>query len=237
MRKKRGAVIGIISHKGGVGKTFLAKHLICLLGGLGYKVLGIDYDQQGDLMKWATSFEWEGEDFVRMEKYDLLYSPARLDVNDLKGRYDFIVVDGRPDYEAIVKLASVLDLLIVPVEGRLSIEGAKDILEILSVVPKKRLEVLIVRNKLARQDLDLNRREREIIRTLAEEYDVEVFLVSIVHSEAIRLAEFEGKNVWDFPGRLGIGVCISLGSIANWISREYGDKKKYYKLKKKLEVA
>lgn len=234
-KRKEGSVIGIISHKGGVGKTFLAKHLIYLLGNLGYRVLGIDYDTQGDLMKWATGYKWQGEKFVEEELYDLMYSPGKIDVKELKREYDFIVVDGRPDYEGIVKLVSSLDLLIIPVEGRLSVEGARDVLEIISVVPKKDVDILLIRNKLTRQAMDINKREAGIVRALADEYGVTFYIVSIVYTEAVRVAEFEGKNAWEFPGNMGRGIAVALGSIANWISKNYGDAEKVYSLSKMKE--
>jgi len=233
--KEKAVVVGILTHKGGVGKTFLAKHLIYLLGGLDNKVLGVDYDTQGDLMKWATEYAWDGEDFIEMENFDLLYSPENLNVvEEYLYDYDFIIIDGRPEYRGIGRVLSFLDVLIVPVEGRLSFEGTRDILEILSLISKE-IDILVVRNKLSRLSVDLNRKEKKVIEALVNEYGVELHIVSIVYSEAVRMAEMQGKYAWEFPGHIGRGIAVSLGSIANWLNLNYGNGK-VYKLAKKLEV-
>jgi len=214
-------VIGILGHKGGTGKTFLSKHLITLLSNLEYKVLGIDFDKQGDLMKWASGYEWNGENFLTVNGYDLLYETNVLDLSPFINEYDFIVVDSRPDYEGMGKVLQKVDIAIIPVDGRLSMEGAKDVIEISRYVHNN-AKVLLVRNKLKGIDRALNLREKKILESLAAEYQISIHLISIIDSEGVRMAEMNGDNAWEYPGRVGKTVGTALISLANFLSNEYG---------------
>lgn len=220
-KSKKAVVIGVLGHKGGTGKTFLSKHLVVLLSNMGYGVLGIDYDKQGDLMKWASGYKWNGESELSIDNYDLIYEPKSLDVSAFLRDYDYIVIDSRPDYEGMGKVLQKIDVAIIPVDGRLSIEGAKDVIEISQYVGNN-ADILLVRNKLMGRDVALNLREKKVLQSLADEYGVAIHLISIIDSEGVRMAEMNGGNVWEYPGKIGKTVGMALITLSNFLSKQYG---------------
>ena len=70
-----GKIISIVNQKGGVGKTTTAVNLAASLGVLGYTVLLIDIDPQGN----ATSGLGVNKRTVRQSSYDLLIGEMRFD--------------------------------------------------------------------------------------------------------------------------------------------------------------
>lgn len=232
----KGKVVVVMGHKGGIGKTFITKHIIELLSRLDYKVLGVDYDSQGDLMKWSSRYKWHGEPMLKLNnKLDVVY--VRLirgfSVESYIRKYDYIVVDSRPDYEELVDILNMSNCVILPIEGRLSMEGAKDILEVNKFLGKK-VDILLVRNKILGRFVNLNQKERRLLRSLSDGYNVPIHLVSIIDSESVRVAEMDGHNVWEFPGRIGKNVGYALMSIVNFLSLEYGNKRVFRITSKEL---
>ena len=82
-----GKIISFANQKGGVGKTTSAINIAAALGILGYKVLLVDLDPQGN----ATSGVGIAKKNLKSTVFDLLtadaiYASPRLDIGDLKGR-------------------------------------------------------------------------------------------------------------------------------------------------------
>jgi len=220
-------VIGILNHKGGVGKTFLAFHLAAGLGDMmGYKVLAIDYDAQGDLMKWGSGGKWNGEERYDTKNVTYYYSPDRIDIEtEQTDLFDFVLIDGRPDYNAMSDFIEKCDALFVPVQGRLSLDGATDVFRIRQFMEKKNVPVWIIRNMMA-QVAQLISGENKLITLLEKTYDVRVGVSCFSYSESVRMAERYLTPIWYLPGNTGNVIKTGLTKMLNWLSDQFGDARK-----------
>jgi chromosome partitioning protein len=104
-------VIGLLSRKGGVGKTTLAVHLAVLARQAGQRTLLIDLDPQGSAAAWWRAREAETPALVETQPAELrsILDAARTDGVDL------VVVDTRPSAEAdVAPVAALSDLVLIP---------------------------------------------------------------------------------------------------------------------------
>jgi chromosome partitioning protein len=134
-------VLGLLSRKGGVGKTTIALHLSVLAQEAGLRVLLIDLDPQGSAAAW-----WQARErpVPELEKT----APGELE-RLLKAARDngvgLAIIDTRPSVEAdAVQVAAVSDYLLVPT--RPAILDLRAILGTLDIVKGGRHRASIVLN-------------------------------------------------------------------------------------------
>jgi chromosome partitioning protein len=134
-------VIGLLSRKGGVGKTTLAVHLAVLAQQAGQRTLLIDLDPQRSAAAWWRAREAETPALVETQPADLrgILDAARADGVDL------VVVDTRPSVEAdVAHVAALSDLVLIPT--RPAIFDLRAILGTLDVVKGTARRSLLVLN-------------------------------------------------------------------------------------------
>ena len=103
---------GFVNQKGGVGKSTLSQNVADCLSRLGQKVLLIDADKQGTVVDWASLRPKTAFSVVSMARENMA-----LDAMKIAADYDFTVIDGPPQAEAISRSCIVAsDLVIVPIE-------------------------------------------------------------------------------------------------------------------------
>src|ERR1700761_3986482 len=134
-------VVGLLSRKGGVGKTTIAVHLAVLAQQTGHRTLIIDLDPQRSAAGWWRAREADTPQLVETE-------PAGLrDVLDAAREDDvgLVVIDTRPSVEAdAVHVATLADLLVVPT--RPAILDLRAILGTLDIVKGATRRALLVLN-------------------------------------------------------------------------------------------
>jgi len=134
-------VVGLLSRKGGVGKTTLAVHLAVLAQQAGLRTLLVDLDPQRSAAAWWRAREADTPALVETQPAELrgILDAARADGIDL------VVIDTRPSAEAdVAHVAGVADLVLIPT--RPAIFDLRAILGTLDVVKGAARRSLLVLN-------------------------------------------------------------------------------------------
>jgi len=105
-------IIGIISQKGGVGKSTLSRALACAYSQAGWAVLIADLDTSQ-----STSYEWNSrrlasgiEPYVQVQQF-----PSMDRVKKVAGNYDMVLCDGAPHAtRGAEQIARSSDLVLLP---------------------------------------------------------------------------------------------------------------------------
>lgn len=104
-------IIGVMSKKGGSGKTTVAFNLSYALAMMDYRVLSVDADITEALTEY-TDLLAEREEL----NFDCLKRVRKLDDKKLYKGYDFTIIDANPTLDAIQKeIILVADAVIIPV--------------------------------------------------------------------------------------------------------------------------
>jgi chromosome partitioning protein len=129
-------VLGLLSRKGGVGKTTLALHLSVMAQDAGLRVLLIDLDPQGSAAAW-----WQARE-ANTPQLDVA-QPGQLEART--AGVDLVIIDTRRSVEAdAVQVASLSDYVLVPT--RPAILDLRAILGTLDIVKGGRHRASIVLN-------------------------------------------------------------------------------------------
>jgi chromosome partitioning protein len=134
-------ILGLLSRKGGVGKTTLALHLSVLAQEAGLRVLLVDLDPQGSAAAWWQAREADTPQLDQSEPGNLenLLTTAR------EAGVELVIIDTRPSAEAdAVKVAALADFVLIPT--RPAILDLRAILGTLDIVKGGRHRASIVLN-------------------------------------------------------------------------------------------
>lgn len=104
--------IGMVSQKGGVGKSTLARLVAREYAKAGWSVKIADLD-----LKQATSFQWQGrrlqgalDPIIPVERFGTVEQALKIG-----GQYDLVVLDGPPHSTAgTLKIAEAAELVVLP---------------------------------------------------------------------------------------------------------------------------
>lgn len=103
--------VGILSQKGGSGKTVISTNLARSLQLRGHEVILVDTDPQGSARDWAATSDVEVPPTVGVDRPNVHKELPRL-----KG-YDFAVVDGAGKMERMsASVIKACDLVLIPVQ-------------------------------------------------------------------------------------------------------------------------
>ncbi|RYC29359.1 cobyrinic acid a,c-diamide synthase [Lichenibacterium minor] len=106
-------IIGILSQKGGVGKSTISINLAATLASRGKRVLLIDADPQGSAMAWSSAREGDPLfPVIGMAKPTL-----HKDLPEVARDYDHVIIDGAPRVNDLGRAAIIAsDLVVIPVQ-------------------------------------------------------------------------------------------------------------------------
>lgn len=210
--------ITIVAEKGGVAKTTTAQALIEELRGKGYKVLGIDLDQQANLtysfdmmkaplgiceaLESKASFKKaiykdflrasDEEAFSELNKKPLKALADALE--SVKSVYDFCIIDTPPKLDITLAKALVsANYVIIPTRGEaFSVKGVEKTLETIEAIKEDinpSLEIAGLLLTFYNSKSSLNTQIRELLEKKALRHNTRVFKATIRRSIAIGKAQ------------------------------------------------
>jgi chromosome partitioning protein len=186
-------VLGVLSRKGGVGKTTLATHAAVLAEQAGLRALLIDLDPQRSAGHW-----WRLRDAQTPRLAET--SPGELrDVLEAaaEGGIDLAVIDARPSVEVdVAYVASLADLVLVPTKP--AVFDLRAILDTLDIVRNAAKRALIALNDCPPAR---GAGEASVVvdaRKALAAFGVPVAPIAIVHRSAFPAAALAGMATCEF---------------------------------------
>jgi len=184
-------VVGIVSPKGGTGKTTAAVHLARAIQQTGDEVVILDTDPQGSAGAWSTKRD-EGP-LVPVVQADTDDVSGALD--GMGGSPDVVVIDGAAKVERRTgRIVRLSDVAVIPVQPTpLDSWGAEQVVAAVkeSDVPA----AFLITQQKPRTNL-----ASEVADGLAEAYGLPVLDSRLSHRVAYAESMFGGQTALDVPG-------------------------------------
>lgn len=183
--------IGIVSPKGGSGKTTTAVHLARSIQKTGDEVAILDTDIQGSSWAWQSKHENGG-----------LVPVLRADTDDIEGALnrvedsiDVVVIDGAAKIEVRTgRIVDVSDIVLIPVQPTpLDSWGVESVVE--AVHQSGTPAAFLITQQKPRTNL-----AKEVAQGLSEAYELQVLDSRIAHRVAYAEALFDGRTALDLSG-------------------------------------
>jgi chromosome partitioning protein len=184
-------VVGIVSPKGGSGKTTAAVHLARAIQQTGDEVVILDTDPQGSAYAWGTKRD-EGP-LVPVLQADTDDVSGVLD--GMGGTPDVVVIDGAAKVERRTgRIVRASDVAVIPVQPTpLDSWGVEQVVG--AVKSSGTPGAFLITQQKPRTNL-----ASEVAEGLAEAYDLPVLDSRLSHRVAYAEAMFDGQTALDVPG-------------------------------------
>jgi len=182
-------ILGLLSRKGGSGKTTLAIHLVVAAQTRGRRVLLIDADPQGSAAAWwqARAEATPELEAVTPDKLNELLATAR------KSGIDLAIIDTRPSVEAdAAQVAALSDFVLIPT--RPAILDLRAILGTLDIVKGSSIRAALVLNACQAPRGAGDASATSDARTALKAFGVPVAPVAIIQRAALSQALLGGMT-------------------------------------------
>ena len=198
-------VISLSNLKGGVGKSTLSISVASYLHNQGYNVLLLDADVQNSAMDWSNISEE-----CPFSVLSVTTAKLHRDVNALKDKFDFIIIDSPPRLNAVVKAIFLSsDLVLIPISpSAADLWGLEAMTEIIEEVfltnPNLKLRAVINR-RIKGSKLDLE------ITDALKDLDLEIFHTKISSRQVYPTTFSAGQSVLSSTNKDAAIEITSLG--------------------------
>lgn len=186
--------LAVLSLKGGVGKTTLAVHFAYFLHEtLRQHVVLLDGDPISSSVRWHK----------RGKGFPFLVVP----LGETYGQHDWLVVDteAHPSHQDIERIASQVDVVVLPVANIESLETAIEIQPLLGKVS---------RLALINMAPPFPQRDGQEMRMALVDQGLPVASVMVRRSKAYETAKLEGTSTYYCSNRLGKAVWFEFDALA-----------------------
>jgi cellulose biosynthesis protein BcsQ len=156
-------------------------------------------------MSWLSNHAWDGDESFEM-------GSVTVTTNDDERFTGITVIDAPPAYEFVKEIAKV-DVWVLPVNGRFSVDGAINVIEQIKRDSKNSRIVLVA--NMADPNTKFGKREIQEIRKL----EVELFDAIIPRHESVRKAEAMGVSAWKVPYGIRSSAAQNLQLFGDWVMR------------------
>jgi cellulose biosynthesis protein BcsQ len=194
------------NNKGGVGKTTLASAIGFRAFELNISLTLIDLDKQDCTMKWISGDNWDGS-----ESYQKGSVYVTKNIEDVYENSNLTVVDAPPEFDFVEKIDKV-DVWVVPVKGRFSLDGASNVLSNLRALKRGNERVVFVSN-MTEVNTEIGAKQIKEAQSLG----VELFKYPIHRHLSFDKAEDLCCPVWRVPYSLRSASVQALNMFSNWV--------------------
>lgn len=106
-------IIGVLSQKGGVGKTTIAVNLAATFAKSGARVLLVDADPQGSALQWSAARDAE----TLFSVVGMAKATLHRELPDIAKDYQMVIIDGAPRVNELGRAAILAsDMVLIPVQ-------------------------------------------------------------------------------------------------------------------------
>lgn len=189
-------VVGLVSRKGGVGKSTLAIHLADLVAKQGAKVALLDLDLQGSCASWRLRRESKSVLVVRSTHKELR---EHLELCAASG-IEWVFIDTMPDIDATTKaVCDIADYVVVPT--RPSVMDLESVVGTLKLISRSATPGCAVFNLTPARGKEIRGAQREL-----QKRDYTVSPTPIIDRVAYRRAIGFGKVAGDLDPKAKLEV-------------------------------
>ena len=182
--------------KGGAGKSTLAFSLACYAAEMGYRVLLVSADPQGDSAKWAKGLDTRVRPDDRFESkhgFSVLFS-SRVPPDEELAEYDLVIVDLPPVAEAVVWVRP--QMWLIPLDGRNALE---DTMPVMRAMVSQGGKIVFVPNKADAAGLGVEAGLLEGLQVLMRNIQGSVCLEPVPDSSSVARSAEYGEPPWRVP--------------------------------------
>ena len=182
-------IVGILSQKGGVGKSTISINLAATLASRGKRVLLIDADPQGSAMAWSSAREGDPLfPVIGMAKPTL-----HKDLPEVARDYDHVIIDGAPRVNDLGRAAIIAsDLVVIPVQpSPYDVWAAAETVQLVREAQQFKTNlkaVFVINRKIANTAIG-----RDVVGALAQFDDVPVLATAL--TQRVVYAESAGAGL------------------------------------------
>jgi len=195
--------IAVYNHKGGTGKSTISTHLGFYALENNINAVIIDKDKQRNAMKWLAGHNWDGSE--SFELGSIFVTSADIEIDN-----GWVIYDCPPSSDVIGETKNNIDVWIVPVDGRFSVEGAQAVVREIQDLPGNS-EIYLIINKGINNDF--GRKEQKEIRALG----IKVFFTPLQQSNFFRQSEMYGIPVWKVAYSSRSTATTNLKLFCKWV--------------------